>query len=169
MNPKNLDIQTLTTFIKESNFIENERDEQAHWDCMKAFWLGRFQDQSGIDISHIILTVHFLAMANKNKKIAGQLRRCNVRVGNYKAPSYKEVEGLLEDWCKKYGKAKSAKKIKEAHVEFEKIHPFEDGNGRVGRIIYNLQRCRAGLPIHVIYEAEKNQYYSWFQTGKKQE
>jgi Fic family protein len=49
------------------------------------------------------------------------------------------------------------------HVKFEKIHPFEDGNGRIGRILLNWQRVKAGLPILTIYEKDKHAYYKWFE------
>jgi Fic family protein len=51
---------------------------------------------------------------------------------------------------------------KEAHIEFEYIHPFVDGNGRVGRMVYNAHRLLLGQPIHIIEESEKNEYYKWF-------
>lgn len=52
---------------------------------------------------------------------------------------------------------------KELHVRFETIHPFADGNGRVGRLLYNWHRLRMGLPIHVIEYREREQYYAWFE------
>jgi len=37
------------------------------------------------------------------------------------------------------------------------------GNGRVGRILYNIHRLLLGLPIHVIHEGkEQKEYYTWF-------
>jgi DNA phosphorothioation-dependent restriction protein DptG len=50
------------------------------------------------------------------------------------------------------------------HIEFEGIHPFEDGNGRVGRILLNVHRISVGLPILIIHEgAEQMKYYEWFR------
>lgn len=66
-------------------------------------------------------------------------------------------------------------KVKDVHLseeelsklEFEKIHPFEDGNGRVGRMLYNINRLNAGLDLHIIHEGkEQIEYYKWF--NKKQ-
>jgi Fic family protein len=50
-------------------------------------------------------------------------------------------------------------------VAFERIHPFRDGNGRVGRIIMNAQRLQAGLPILIIPASERRLYYEWFRGG----
>jgi len=53
---------------------------------------------------------------------------------------------------------------KQIHVAFEDIHPFVDGNGRVGRILYNIHRIKLGLPIHIIHEGEEQkEYYKWFK------
>ena len=54
--------------------------------------------------------------------------------------------------------------IKRWHIQFEHIHPFEDGNGRVGRILMNFQLVKKGLPILVIHEGkEQREYYKWFK------
>jgi len=52
--------------------------------------------------------------------------------------------------------------IKANHVFFEHVHPFVDGNGRIGRMLMNWERIRAGLDILVIREDEKEKYYDWF-------
>jgi len=49
-----------------------------------------------------------------------------------------------------------------AHGHFEAIHPFPDGNGRVGRLIWPIQMIMSGIaPIHIsgFIEAEKEGYY----------
>ena len=56
---------------------------------------------------------------------------------------------------------------KRTHIDFEQLHPFEDGNGRVGRILYNIHRVTLGLPIHIIHEGEEQmEYYKWFKEEK---
>ena len=61
--------------------------------------------------------------------------------------------------------SKRSDNTKMIHVIFEKIHPFRDGNGRVGRILYNIHRLLVGLPIHIIHEGvEQMEYYKWFEN-----
>jgi Fic family protein len=75
--------------------------------------------------------------------------------------------GRLSKWCKKYCDVRDLGKMKLAHVEFEEIHPFADGNGRVGRILYNTQRVVADFDIKIFLESEKSEYYNWFEERRR--
>ncbi len=53
------------------------------------------------------------------------------------------------------------------HVEYERIHPFVDGNGRTGRMFMNWWRMKNGLPVLVIHEGEEQMdYYQWFKDSQ---
>lgn len=63
----------------------------------------------------------------------GTTRVVNVRVGNSIPPSWEKVPKLLDDLFFKMGEFTPD----EFYVEFQKIHPFVDGNGRTGKILHN--------------------------------
>lgn len=153
-------------FLKESNKIEGEYSVQAFEDSLKAWdYLISECCKSPLEM---ILEAHRLLMQRLNPRIAGKLRDCNVRVGNRLCPPHIAISGLLDEWIKKwcYGKADDSRKIREAHVEFEEIHPFEDGNGRTGRLLLNFQRLKAPyLPLLIIKAGGWDQlsYYDWFK------
>lgn len=60
-------------------------------------------------------------------------RNCNVRVGSHVCPPHREVEGLVNGLWARMDELTPD----EFYVEFEKIHPFVDGNGRTGKILHN--------------------------------
>jgi len=153
---------TEQRFLLESNAIEGEYSEEAMNDAVFAWEFAKYIAELNFDN---ILMIHRLLMKRTRPDIAGILRKVPVRVGNYFPPNPGEVRRLLMMWVWDYGKAKNRIDIIKAHIKFEKIHPFEDGNGRVGRIILNWQKLKAKLPIMVIEEKKKNEYYHWFVKG----
>ena len=146
----------IIEFLHQSNLIEGVNTSTN--DAVKAWEYIASLDK--IKVSDI-LEVHRLLMENLNSRIAGSFRKVNVRVGNYLCPNPGMVNRLLHQWIEEVNLPISDAKA--VHVGFEKIHPFEDGNGRVGRILYNWHRIKAGLPIHIIHEGkEQMEYYKWF-------
>lgn len=67
----------------------------------------------------------------------GQWRSVGVRVGDRICPAVNELPGLMSRWSLNLTRGMGPD---EAYKEFEMIHPFRDGNGRVGKIIYNWLR-----------------------------
>ena len=48
--------------------------------------------------------------------------------------------------------------LAQSHSEFERIHPFLDGNGRTGRLLLNLVLVRLGYAPAVIYKRDRTRY-----------
>jgi hypothetical protein len=51
------------------------------------------------------------------------------------------------------------------HNEFERIHPFLDGNGRAGRLVLNLVLVRLGYPPVIIFKRQRDAYLTAMQRA----
>lgn len=56
-------------------------------------------------------------------------------------------------------------KLAELHARFERIHPFPDGNGRVGRLVLAALLVQAGYPPAIIYKNERKRYLKALQLA----
>jgi Fic family protein len=119
----------------------------------------------------VIILLHKMLMGNINDAIAGRFRKKGeyVRVGTHIAPAPEHVERMIESIISDYSADHSAyftDKIARFHLDFETIHPFCDGNGRIGRVIINYQLMRFGFPNIIIRDKEKQTYYEAFGEYK---
>ena len=152
----------ILEFLKQSNAIEKEYSTEAIADAISAWEFAEKHKHCKIDKNYI-KNIHLELMLRLNPRIAGKFRECPVYIGGERRDQTKEeIIEALKLLCN--GEPKSEDIIKIWHIEFEKIHPFEDGNGRVGRILMNIQRLNAGLPIMIIHTGkEQMEYYKWFK------
>lgn len=68
-----------------------------------------------------------------------------------------EMKKLLSNYLKK--DKHTFEEIVEFHVDFERIHPFQDGNGRVGRLIAFKECLKNGIVPFIILDSKKDFYY----------
>ncbi len=121
----------------------------------------------------IILLLHKMLISNINDDIAGRFRKDNeyVRVGNHIAPNPKQVVSRLEKMLAEYNATSHEniiKRIAKLHLIFEYIHPFIDGNGRIGRAINNYLLIREGfVPINIKFIDRKKYYEAFKEFNEK--
>jgi len=116
-----------------------------------------------------ILELHRIVLYNFNNKLPGRYRTGYVNITNteVKLPSAQMVPIKMKTLIKNinsYGRA-PIKKIASSHYDFEAIHPFFDGNGRIGRLIMNTQLLAKGLPPAIIRIEDQYSYYLALSKG----
>jgi len=127
----------------------------------------------------LVLDLHRIVFEN-SKPFAGKLRAQGIEivimdqnrnVVHRGAPSG-EVRGLLLELARWYGKnrAKYPPLVLAAvvHNQFENIHPFQDGNGRVGRILLNNILLKHNIPPLNIELRNRHEYYAALQAYEKE-
>ena len=147
----------------------------ADWIYGRAIEPGAWSDGGLITLAEI-RHVHDLAMTPvwdvaphpqaSDREGPGSFREHDIEPfpGGMQPPLWPEAPALMRDWVtdgRKLGKVDDPALIEglaELHARFEQIHPFLDGNGRVGRLILNLILVRLGYPPAIIYKGDRARY-----------
>ncbi len=117
----------------------------------------------------VILFLHKILIETIDSSISGRFREKGefVRVGTHVAPAPEHVERMVEETIREYNSDHDSyllEKVAKFHLDFETVHPFNDGNGRIGRVLINWQLIRSGFPSVIVRNKEKSDYYDSFVT-----
>ena len=130
--------------------------------------------EKDIDVEMMLL-LHKMMMANINTEIAGRFRQPGeyVRVGTHIAPAPERImeliTGMLYEYKAVYDSTTIIKRLSRLHLTFENIHPFVDGNGRMGRVIINYILVREGyVPVNIKF-VDRQRYYEAFSEFDRNE
>lgn len=85
--------------------------------------------------------------------------------GGMQPPSWPLVQAEMDGWLHDVNRLREhgeypVMDMARLHAEFERIHPFLDGNGRTGRLVMNLLLVRLGMPPAIIYTRDRVNYLS---------
>jgi Fic/DOC family len=148
--------------------------DAAQWVYQQGLSPGEWTTGSSITLTDV-RHVHALAMS-KVWEVAphpdagpnegpGSFRQHNIQPfpGGMRPPDWPEVQALTTDWVARASALRDAsgpfpEVLASLHAEFERIHPFLDGNGRAGRLVMNLLLIRLGFPPAIIRKAERVRY-----------
>ena len=119
----------------------------------------------------VVLEVHE-AVFRGGKADAGHWRRINVRIvgSRHVPPRMEKVLPLMEKWERTYARRDMAGEdvfdlASWMHQEFESVHPFSDGNWRVGRLLLNLHFLKHNWPpVHVL-PPDRETYLRCLEAG----
>lgn len=162
-------ISPVRQFLLESNAIEEVWDSQSYRDALRAW--KHLTKQNTLTIN-VILETHEILMINQEdieEKYKGRFRDVPVWVGGREGRPWFAIPTLMEEWLKDVETSlkipgKEGEHFKLDHISFERIHPFINGNGRMGRLLLNWERMKTGFPIIIIKNSEKQEYYKWFDN-----
>lgn len=119
--------------------------------------------------NNVLLKWHKDIFGETKPDIAGEYRDYLVRVGSYLAPDWQEVKKMTNELIEFINKSKKMNAVElsaRAHYKFEKIHPFGDGNGRIGRLIMNSILWHSGYPMLIIEYKKRASYYRALQKDE---
>ena len=90
-----------------------------------------------------------------------------IRGSEHVPPSPEKIPNLMNYFIYNYNNDTDDiyTKIAKYHIEFEKIHPFEDGNGRTGRLLINYELIKNDLPPVVISKDERVKYFELIRNN----
>ena len=113
----------------------------------------------------IIKEIHSLVLMDRQRD-KGIYRNVPVRIGSYHPCQPYEVpikmEQLIRTYYEDMQRLHVIERVALFHLMFETIHPFIDGNGRVGRLLLNLEFMKEGYqPINIKF-SDVSKYYDCF-------
>jgi Fic family protein len=123
--------------------------------------------------AHDILQIHAHILQGIKDEDAGKYRNEPVRITGSLVilPNYVKVDSMMDELIQSLhgfeGDVLDALNLAmEVHYQLVSIHPFADGNGRVGRLLFNLILLQQGLPLVFIGTEERNEYLSALEKAQ---
>ncbi len=155
-----------------TNRTQVEQAEARNHQAALLWLLGELRKKDFVLTEDTIKGLH-LRLMNGILSDAGQYRRHSVRimgtqvaVANYlKVPS--AMSELLSVTINEYGDIVT--RLARVHAAFEKIHPFSDGNGRVGRLLMLAQALRSGIVPPLVVKEKRRAYYKYLEMAQTKE
>jgi len=151
--------------IAPKKSLRDIRETEAHSDVFLKMLDSK---KEGIN-NELLLKWHKEIFGITKADIAGRYRDYLVRVGSYLAPDWQEIKRMMNELIEFVNKTKKINPVElsaRAHYKFEEIHPFGDGNGRIGRLIINYILWHKGYPMLIIEYKRRKSYYRALQKDE---
>lgn len=132
-------------------------------------YLFEYLTEDGVISEELILKLHSILM-NGVRADAGSYRTHGVRILGVSLPTAnylsvpKQISEVVDQAA---GHAKDLIALTASvHSRFEQIHPFSDGNGRIGRLLMTAMLLRRNLPPAIIRQEQKQLYYTYLYKAQ---
>ena len=150
--------------------FEDYMDAKGHKEAIELIflWMDKEPKRKVQEID--VLNLHRTAMFGR--QWAGNYRSVQVyiRGAAHLPPPPSQVKGMMKDFVEEVNKnRKKLPAIAHAavsHADFEAIHPFVDGNGRVGRLLANWMLMQDGYPPMIIEVRERKKYFRLLEDAQ---
>lgn len=123
-------------------------------------------------LTNVLIKELHLRLRNGIDEDAGNYKRFQNQIGSINpipTTNVKDVPAAIDKLLASYNciDSVSLENIAAFHSEFEKIHPFQDGNGRTGRAIMFRECIRNGIMPFVVYDVYRKPYESGLNEWRK--
>lgn len=148
--------------------VRDIKEAEAHRDVFYGM-----MDYGGELSLDLILKWHKELFSGTKPGMAGRLRDYDVFISgsDFTPPSYHAVEPYIREVFRWYSEEKNKTEAVElaalVHLKFETVHPFGDGNGRIGRLIMNFILHKNGYPMMDIRYTDRRSYYNALERSNK--
>ena len=120
----------------------------------------------------LIKSTH-LRLMNGIVSDAGYYRNHGVRIMGSKVPlvNYIKVPELIDGWCNMVNEETEDKigLLARSHADFERIHPFSDGNGRTGRLLLFILALKLKIVPPILRKERRFAYYKYLELAQTHE
>jgi Fic family protein len=150
--------------------VEDSKGAKGHKDAI--LYMLRLLEKKQRLAEQDVLDIHSLVMNGIPYAMPGRYRNTQVMIAGaiHKPPPASHVRRMIAELIKMINenpnKLDPISLSAIAHLEFERIHPFIDGNGRVGRILQNYLLMSAGYPPIVIKINERKRYFEALEESE---
>ena len=147
--------------ISPNKSLRDVRETEAHSEV----FLKMLEKKEKIT-TKLLLTWHKEIFGMTKLDIAGKYRNYLVTIGGYIPPDPEKIQKLMGDLITFINDSKlnPVELAGRTHFIFESIHPFGDGNGRIGRLLMNNILWHNNYPMLIIEYKKRNSYYKAFHN-----
>lgn len=154
--------------LKNRTLIEQQ--EAVNHQSALYFLLDELSGSNFTFTPELIKAVH-LRMMNSITSDAGIWRNHGVRVTGSRVAraNYAKIPELIDKWCN-LANSETMDKIgllASTHAEFERIHPFSDGNGRTGRLLLFALALKLKLIPPILHRERREAYYKYLELANE--